>query len=449
MCTSPILIRNRKFRAINVKLPNSFIKVPCGVCDECLRKRAKDLYVRARFESVKCIRDGGVGFMCTLTYDDNLLPILTYKGKEYMVFNKKHVIDFIKRLRTHLTRFYKKNYDSAAPEFKYLITSEYGTDPTRTHRPHYHCLFLFRKDISLYAFRNCFEQSLVNQSNGKRYFGYIYQCDKLDIKRGGVRYVSKYILKDLMYEGQRNIIRNLIKYEEDKLYQIFRLVEFPSSYDDFFTNKCIRSCKEYKKYVTEHIAPLRHMLQFYMVSNDFGCSAIVEEYGDSLPTLGCLSIDKFPYAIPKSLVLFCERKFGTGYREQLSKSVFMSHFKSASDYCVCKRYMSCEQADFLYEFCNRFIVSRYGALYFTSLDGKDFYERVFEFNPHITDDLLCDFHIYEANDFYELRNVVLSVIDIYNCKEMLDFRAKLAHKRSMQEIPRTDKRTFQKEYHYI
>ena len=153
MCTSPILIKNRKFRPLNsLEYVHKFVRVPCGVCDECLRKRAKDIYVRARFASEDAFLAGGTGFMVTLTYDNDNVPVFEFNGKRMFVFNKKHVIDFIKRLRTSLDRFYNKHYGTDAPDFKYLFTSEFGTDPTRSHRPHYHGLILFRKTISLYSF---------------------------------------------------------------------------------------------------------------------------------------------------------------------------------------------------------------------------------------------------------------------------------------------------------
>ena len=170
MCTQPILIRNKKILS-SVNVRNSFIKVPCGYCEECLRKRAKNLFVLARYEAEKTFLNGGCGFMCTLTYDNDNVPILEHDGKKFMVFNKKDVIKFIKRLRTKLDRFYLKHFGSLAPNFKYLVTAEFGTDPYKTHRPHYHLIILFEKFISLYYFRLCFQQSLIDSRTGKSYFG--------------------------------------------------------------------------------------------------------------------------------------------------------------------------------------------------------------------------------------------------------------------------------------
>ena len=104
-----------------------------------------------------------------------------------MVFNKKDVINFIKRLRVTLDRYYKKHYNINAPDFKYLVSSEYGSDPTRTHRPHYHLLFFFRDMIPFRLFRWAFNESTYNRKNGIRYFGIIKQCDVIDRLRGGIR----------------------------------------------------------------------------------------------------------------------------------------------------------------------------------------------------------------------------------------------------------------------
>lgn len=155
MCTRPILIRNKKISSLGVTLRNSFIKVPCGNCDECLRKRAKDLYVRSRFVIENAALSGGNTFMCCLTYGLKA-PFFVCDGKKYYCFNKKHVQDFIKRLRINLDRFYNRNYNVDAPDFKYLVTSEFGTSDLGYHLPHYHLLFSFEKQVSLYVFKLCF-----------------------------------------------------------------------------------------------------------------------------------------------------------------------------------------------------------------------------------------------------------------------------------------------------
>ena len=394
MCTSPILIRNKKFRSISVHHPNEFIKVPCGCCDECLRKRAKDLYIRARFEAERCFKNGGCGFMCCLTYADSLVPYLIYNGKKYMVFNKKDVIKFIKRLRTHLDRFFKSHYGINAPDFKYIVTSEYGTDPTRSHRPHYHLIFLFDKYISYFVFHNAFVKSLTNSKTGKRYFGIIYQCAPLDIKKGGIKYSTKYILKDISFSGQDKIIRQLINYNRDVIENEFSIISCPQTEDDFFFNRCVRSSKNYRKAVETRIRCYSNMLQFYLCSNDFGCTAIIEHYGENLFSLGVLNIDTFPYSIPKAVVQKIERVAGTERKDELVKSVFMSRFDQILEVSKYNNYIDNAKAALYRLFVDRFIISKYGCLYLVSPSGLSVSRRLFDLS-RIDDVLLDEFNFYD------------------------------------------------------
>lgn len=448
MCTNPILIRNKKFRSLSVELPTTFVKVPCGTCDECLRKRAKDIYLRARFEVERALLRGGCGFMCCLTYDDETLPTLSHLGQKYMVFNKQHVIDFIKRLRTKLERFFKKHYNMPAPDFKYLITSEYGTDPDGTHRPHYHLIIVFDMQVSLYVFRLCFQSSLINQKTKKRYFGRIYQCDILDNKRGGVRYSSKYILKDQTYSNQNNIINSYIKFYTHYVNSLHSIIEFPQTPQDFFHNKCIRSSKEYKKDVATFVLPYRHMLQFYMCSNDFGCSAIIERYGASLFSLGLLTIDKLPYSIPKQVVQRLERSQGSDKRDIISKTIFLHQFRQVVDESIYKNYVTKSEGERLYSFAVSFIQPRFGCLYFVSPSAFSYFQKIqcIHDNIDISDVVDYDTCYFEDNNFFELRNKVLCLINLCNSPLELENRQKIAFAKSERERREYEKRKRNKGY---
>lgn len=434
MCTSPILIRNRKFRSLTCKTANSFIKVPCGICDECLRKRAKDLYLRARFAMERSVRLGGSAYMCTLTYDDCNVPC--FHG--HMVFNKRDVIKFVKRLRTNLDRFYEKHYNMSAPDFKYLITSEYGTNPFATHRPHYHCLFGFDLPLSFYAFRKAFSESLVNRKTGKRYFGKIFQCEPLDLSKGGVKYSTKYILKDSTYATQDKLIRQIIKYKTHFVNNLFNIIEFPETPQDFFYNKCVRSRKDYKKAISSHVGVYRDMLQFYLVSNDFGVTEILERYGENIFSLGMLNVDKLPYAIPKSVVQKIERIKGSDVRDVISKAVFLSHFRQCGDDLISRQIVSKSRFEFLYNFCEKYIQPRYGSLYFVS-HFSPLYKHL---SSYSLDDVFEEFSFFDDNDFFALRNEVVSLVNLSNSSDNLEFRAALARDKSLKERERYIKRKF-------
>lgn len=429
-----------------MKIPNSYVKVPCGVCDECTRKRAKDLFIRARFEAEDTFLNGGCGFMCTLTYDDNVVPTLFHLGKRYMVFNKQDVIDFIKRLRSKLDRFYKYHFSKSAPDFKYLITSEYGTNPFASHRPHYHLIILFRESIPYFNFRKCFESSLVNRKSGERYFGKIYQCDVLDMSRNGIRYSSKYILKDQTYNNQKQIIYDYIKSKTEFVNTKHGIIDLPKSEEDFFHNKCIRSTKQYKRDIDTFVKPYRHMLQFYMCSNDFGCSAICNRYGESLFSLGVLNIDKCSYSIPKAVIQRLERDKGSDKRDTLVKSVFLSNFRQVVNLAITENKIDKSRGETLYRFCEEFVQPRFGCLYFVSPSALSYFEKISCISQNIDflDTLLYEFRLYDDHDFFKLRNDCIRLIDYANSKRQLDFRMKVAYRKNENDREKYVKLKFNK-----
>lgn len=59
---------------------------------------------------------------------------------QFRVVNKKHVQDFIKRLRKKLSKYYNN------AKLRYFMVSEYGCDKTANYRPHYHGLLFFDSD---------------------------------------------------------------------------------------------------------------------------------------------------------------------------------------------------------------------------------------------------------------------------------------------------------------
>lgn len=433
MCTSPIIIKNKKFPSLYVRTRNSYIKVPCGRCDECLRKRAKDLFVRAKYEAEKTYLNGGCGFFTTLTYGTQLAPTLEHLGQNYYVFNKKHVIDFVKRLRTNLDRYFLKYYHTLSPNFKYLITAEFGTSAGGYHLPHYHPIFLFEENISLAAFRRCFIQSLVNRRDNKRIFGKIFLCEPLDIKQGGIKYACKYILKDQKYETTNKIILDRIKFETDRVNSRHGILPFPITEEDYFYNKAIRSTKAYKKDIASSVGPYRNMLQFYMCSNDFGCSAIVDRYGENLFTLGLLNIDGLPYSIPKQVIQRLERTQGSDKRDIIAKAVFVSMFEKCVSECIDRNFITPYYGALLKDFVVKFIQPRFGSLYFVSPFSADYWNLISTSPLRDYDDLFNECEFYEDNNFYKYRNAVYSVIDFCNSKEALNFRAALAMRKNEKE----------------
>lgn len=102
-------------------MKNETIPVPCGKCADCLKRRVSGWSFRLMNEEKK----SSSAFFLTLTYDTKHVDI-TKNG--FMTLNKKHMQDFMKRLR-------KRNQE----KLKYFLVGEYGG---KTKRPHYH-LILF------------------------------------------------------------------------------------------------------------------------------------------------------------------------------------------------------------------------------------------------------------------------------------------------------------------
>ena len=152
--------RNLKFIGFNPDLSSlkqlaarygeaSVIPLPCGNCLPCRINKAKEWAVRCTLESLYYDNN----LFVTLTYDDEHLP---RDGK----LVRKHVTDFIKRLR-HYTKC------------RYFGCGEYGT---KNKRPHYH-LILF--DVSIDDLKplgsGLYESKLVSKlwPYGFNYIGFV------------------------------------------------------------------------------------------------------------------------------------------------------------------------------------------------------------------------------------------------------------------------------------
>lgn len=158
-------------------LDNSQIEVPCGGCVGCRIDRSRQWTIRLLHESklheMKCF--------LTLTYDDSHLPV---DGS----LNKKHVQDFLKRLRR---RHARSNPDA---KLRYFMCGEYGDVSSR---PHYH-MILFGCDFS--------DKRLIgeNHRGDKRYRSALLDsiwshglCEIGSVTEQSCGYVSRYIMKKI------------------------------------------------------------------------------------------------------------------------------------------------------------------------------------------------------------------------------------------------------------
>lgn len=149
-----------------------YILVPCRKCIACKSNRRSEWSFRLLYESLDSDFNN---YFITLTYEDANLPIKEFHEGYMPCFNKKHVQDFMKRLRRH----YEPN------KIRFYLSSELGT---HTLRPHYHAV-LFNVPENLSEFRKTLEK--------KWHLGRV-QADFLNSQRMG--YVSKYIMKQSFLE---------------------------------------------------------------------------------------------------------------------------------------------------------------------------------------------------------------------------------------------------------
>lgn len=134
MCLSPIVIKNPNYKAQGrysflKDTVSPYIKVPCGVCSECVHTRQLSLVQRCICESLS-----GYPFFCTLTYNNESLPVLSVSsGYNIRYADFSDFTNMVKRLR--------KDNAFGRP-FRYLAVSELGE---KRGRPHFHCIFFVKR----------------------------------------------------------------------------------------------------------------------------------------------------------------------------------------------------------------------------------------------------------------------------------------------------------------
>lgn len=233
MCLTPVKILNPS-RSYRNGLEKMYLVVPCGHCDECRRKKVNDWYVRLSYDYYNLKRKGGNFIFITLTYNPESLPRLnTYDGNfdslcpsygevpkvNTPCFSKKDVQYFIKRLRILLT-------DNQLPDryqlhikedLKYFVVSEFGHEK---HRPHYHILFSLPKEVDSYVFQVLCEMAWSRRVKSSEVPNVV--SDYIE-SRGGVAPGS-------FYRGEHYFV--LPPKQTKKKYQVFHRLGFVSySYD--------------------------------------------------------------------------------------------------------------------------------------------------------------------------------------------------------------------------
>lgn len=157
-----------------------YTEVPCGKCALCKYFKTQDYAVRCLCEAEMHQYSSFI----TLTYDPAFLP-------EDGSLSKKHVSDFLKRLRRQIEYHYNQT------GIRFFASGEYGE---KTSRPHYHILLFGFKFDDLKFHRHTY-------AHGKSYS--VYRSEFLEkswqygfseigtVERASAFYTAKYIRKKM------------------------------------------------------------------------------------------------------------------------------------------------------------------------------------------------------------------------------------------------------------
>ena len=163
--------------ANSIKLPDLEFRVPCGKCLPCQKKRRSEWSLRLEHEYLF----SESALFITLTYADMHIP-RTKEG--FHTLHKKHLQDYIKRLRNEHVKYVtktlgcsKKEVKNRARGIRYYAVGEYGS---KTRRPHYH-LILFNMDVD----------NIAPVKNQWKYG----MSDVGTVTSASINYVTKYMFK--------------------------------------------------------------------------------------------------------------------------------------------------------------------------------------------------------------------------------------------------------------
>lgn len=223
MCLNPIKLDmslQKRYYNLGDVIKKDVI-VPCGKCWQCQTTARNALLLRVREEYDECIKKGGKVAFVTFTYRDEDVPCYTYRFERVEVsddsryrelvftrvsyrdvcngsyddnyvfgFDKLQFRNFMKVLRQVFARFGYKG------SLRYIVVSEYGTDPRYTQRPHYHALFFLDSEALKYLELSKYVD-LIELCQKYWKYGIVSASDKglyLENKQC-CEYVAKYVSK--------------------------------------------------------------------------------------------------------------------------------------------------------------------------------------------------------------------------------------------------------------
>lgn len=239
MCLTPISLLHRTVLYHEACSYVSY-EVPCSKCEECRSVQRLEWETRLAFELAYTKQTGGNAVFLTFTYNDRHLPKLMFRDGLCNVlvpcFDGDHVLNFLDQVNNYMQKFYGKE------SYKYFIAAEYGKN---TRRPHYHGLFMIRKDVDVHNFvemcRQYWTQGKLSDLDSEP-LGFMFP--KFDYRKNsyvdsdgnsstpllkgfdpnsgvplyaGAKYVSKYVTKDLAYFHLNPVLEKA--YKSDKTFK--------------------------------------------------------------------------------------------------------------------------------------------------------------------------------------------------------------------------------------
>lgn len=195
-----------------------YLNVPCGKCGQCRSSKQKEYELRAYYEYLNTVKQGGFVLFDTFTYNPEHVPvhsgILSFDSRDYVLF--------MVNLRSYLIRgSFKDEKQNDLPasqclvgnwdvrdHLKVLWSSEYGGT---TYRPHYHALFFVTiPDMTPEVFDRYVGRAW---KKGIRDMEHTVQ-ERVVNGQGAISYVSKYINKDIDFEEVFTKQRDAIQRKE-------------------------------------------------------------------------------------------------------------------------------------------------------------------------------------------------------------------------------------------
>lgn len=263
MCKTPIKLRNPS-KHFDVNSDRVYITAPCGHCSDCNNNKRFQWQVRVYYHYLDHHDHGGFTLFMTLTYNNTHLPHVTIKkvpivqydnngeplkkmsyvcNSDGEIIDEHEVLDYaydklriscfdkrdLQRFTKNVKQYLRDNYPGS--EMSYFISSEYGDDKLYidrhgnekqgTHRPHYHCLFFFKGNITIREAKEVLSKHWKGAGYGHVDFtsrpGVMTDKGKVD-GPGAIGYVCKYVQKDL---NNDKILRNHIEYFQPNLAEDF------------------------------------------------------------------------------------------------------------------------------------------------------------------------------------------------------------------------------------